>query len=174
MAKLSILWVAGIALLLGTNAFAQDKPNGQTESSASQDTRSTDQAIQLLRQDIRSQRKQLIAANLKMTDGQATQFWPVYDQYAAELSKIGDERVALIKEYSEHFGNMTDEQALSLSKRALEVDEEVTQLRTKYVPIFGKAVPGITVASFFQLDRTIQGLIDLQVASQIPLVQAQQ
>jgi hypothetical protein len=36
----------------------------------------TDQNVQLL-QDIRSQKKQLIAANLKLTDTEATKFWPV-------------------------------------------------------------------------------------------------
>jgi hypothetical protein len=169
--KFVILFVlAGACLSFSCKAARQTESSSSPTGTA---LSGTDQTIQLLRQDIQSERKQLIAANLKLTADQATRFWPVYDQYAAELSKIGDERVALIKEYAEHFGNMTDERALSLSKRALAVDEEVPELHNKYLPIFGKAVPGVTVASFFQLDRLIQGLIDLQVASQIPLVQAQ-
>jgi hypothetical protein len=133
----------------------------------------TDQDIQLLRKDIRSAKKQLIAANLKLTDTEATKFWPIYDQYTAELAKINDQKTALIKEYAQNWGTMTDEQASSLSKRALAVDEQVAQLRIKYLPIFSKAVTGKTVATFLQLDRRIQMMIDLQIASQIPLVQAQ-
>jgi hypothetical protein len=68
---------------------------------------------------------------------------------------------------------MTDAQASSLIQRSLAVDEQVAQLRSKYVPIFSKAVPGKVVATFFQLDRQIQALIDIQLASQIPLVQSQ-
>ncbi len=45
-----------------------------------------------MRKDIRSQKKQLIAANLQLTDAEATKFWPAYDAYTAETTKIGDTR----------------------------------------------------------------------------------
>jgi hypothetical protein len=50
----------------------------------------------------------------------------------------------------------------------------VNQLRQKYVPIFKTVVPGKTTAAFFQLDRRIQSMIDLQLSSPIPLVQDQE
>jgi hypothetical protein len=133
----------------------------------------TDQDIKLMRQDIRSQKKQLVAANLTLTDAEATKFWPVYDQYAAELTKIGDEKYALIKEYAQNFGSLTDAQAQSLLNRSLALDEATAQLRIKYVPIVNKALPGTKTATFFQIDRRLSTLIDLQLASQIPLVQEQ-
>jgi hypothetical protein len=133
----------------------------------------SDQDIQLLRQDIRSKKKQLIAANLTLTDAEATKFWPIYDQYSAEMTKIGDQRYALIKEYAQNFGSLTDEQALSLINRSLALDEAVAQLRIKHVPIINKVLPGKKTATFFQMDRRITTLIDLQLASQIPLVQDQ-
>jgi hypothetical protein len=98
----------------------------------------------------------------------------VYDQYTAELTKIGDQKTALLKEYAEQWGTISDEQASSLIKRSLSLDGQVNQLRVKYLPIFSQAVPGKVVASFFQLDRYIQALIDIQLASQIPVVQAQE
>lgn len=134
---------------------------------------SLDQDVSLLRQDLRSQKKQIIAANLQLTDAEATKFWPVYDQYTAELRKLGDEKYALIKEYAQGFGTLTNDQALSLTKRSLAVDEKVAQLRSKYVPIMSQVLPGTKAATFFQLDRRINGLIDLQLASEIPLVQEQ-
>jgi hypothetical protein len=133
-----------------------------------------DKDVNLLRQDIRAKKKKLIAANLQLTADQATKFWPVYDQYTAELVKINDTKYDLIKEYAQNWGTMTDDQALSLTKRALGVDEQVNQLRQRYVPIFNKVVPGKTTATFFQLDRRIQAMIDLQLSSQLPLVQDQE
>ena len=133
----------------------------------------TDHDMQLLRQDIRSQKKQLIAANLTLTEAEATKFWPVYDQYTAELVKINDVKYAAIKEYAEKWGTMTDDQALSLINKALGVDQSVAQLRIKYVPIFQKVLPGAKIATFFQLDRRLQLLIDAQLASQLPLIQDQ-
>ena len=68
---------------------------------------------------------------------------------------------------------MTNEQALSLLNRALALDEQITQLRMKYVPIINKVLPGTKTATFFQMDRRITTLLDLQLAAEIPLVQQQ-
>jgi hypothetical protein len=149
-------------------------PVARAQAAASRDSQTvSEQDIQLLRQDVRSKKKQLIAANLTLTDAEATQFWPLYDQYSAEMTKIGDQRYALIKEYAQNFGSLTDDQALSLINRSLALDAAVEQLRMKYVPIINKVLAGKKTTTFFQMDRRISTLIDLQLASQIPLVQEQ-
>lgn len=149
-------------------------PAADAQSAAGKDSQTvSEQDIQLLRQDVRSEKKRLTAANLTLTDAEATKFWPVYDQYSAAMTKIGDQRYALIKEYAQNFGSLTDDQALNLINRALALDEAVEQLRLKYVPIINKVLAGKKTATFFQVDRRINALIDLQLASQIPLVQEQ-
>lgn len=165
--KMSVMFVLASALF-------QAVPAAHAQAAASKDSQTvSEQDIQLLRQDIRSKKKQLIAANLTLTDSEATKFWPVYDQYSAEMTKIGDQRYALIKEYAQNFGSLTDDQSLSLINRSLALDEAVEQLRIKYVPIISKVLAGKQTATFFQMDRRITALIDLQLASQIPLVQGQ-
>jgi Spy/CpxP family protein refolding chaperone len=165
--KVSALLVLAIA-----SAFAI--PAAHAQAAASKDSSTvTDQDIQLLRQDIRSRKKQLIASNLTLTDVEATKFWPVYDQYSAEMTKIGDQKYALIKEYEQNFGSLTDVQAQNLLNRSLALDEAIAQLRIKYAPIVAKVLPGTKTATFFQIDRRLSTLIDLQLASQIPLVQEQ-
>jgi hypothetical protein len=162
------------ALLVITAGLGLAVPAAQAQAAASKDSQTaTDQDVQLLRQDIRSNKKQLVAANLTLTDPEATKFWPVYDQYATEMTKIGDQKYALIKEYAEKFGSLTDAQALSLVNRSLALDQAIAQLRIKYVPKVNSVLPGAKAASFFQIDRRLTGLMDLQLASQIPLVQEQ-
>jgi hypothetical protein len=170
--------VTGI-LLMGVLGFGAGNARAQTGGSQSSATATPtseqvrDQDIDLLRKDIRSKKKQLIAANLKLTDAEATKFWPVYDQYTADLVKINNDKYALMKDYADTWGTMTDAQANDLTKRALAVDAAVAQLRIKYIPIFNQVLPGTKTATFFQLDRRIQAMIDLQLSSQFPLVQAQ-
>lgn len=166
-----------LVVLAGTCFVCSPRTHAQAEGSSQSNAKEQagiDQIIELVRTDLRSQRRQLVAANLKLTDDQATKFWPVYDQYTAELTKLGDEKSAMFKDIVNQWGTMTDEQASSLIQRSLAIDEQLAQLRIKYKPIFSKAVPGKVVASFFQLDRRIQALIDIRLASQIPLVQAQE
>ncbi len=172
---ITALAVAGCLTYFGVSPSAKTPAGRQAASTAQSGSQSgVDQDINLLRQDIRSKKKQLVAANLKLTDTEATKFWPVYDQYTADLVKINNEKYALIKEYADQWGTMTDEQALSLTNRALGVEKNVAELRIRYVPIFTAAVPGKKVATFFQIERRIQAMIDLQLSSQLPLVQAQE
>jgi hypothetical protein len=133
----------------------------------------SDQDLNLFRQDIRSQRKQLIAANLKLTDQEATKFWPVYDQYVSELITINDKKFGLIQEYADNYGKLTNEQALTFIRRWLDADIEVAQVRQKYVPLVSKVLDGKKSATFFQLDRRIAMMIELQLSSKMPLVQGQ-
>ena len=169
------LLFAGVFLLSvpGSNAQATAEPTSAQAPTPSQQ-QELDKDVHLLRQDIRAKKKKLIAANLQLTADQATKFWPVYDQYTADLVKINNAKYDLIKEYAQNWGTMTDDQALSMLKRSLDVDAQVNQLRQRYVPIFNKVVPGKTTATFFQLDRRIQSMIDLQLGSQLPLVQDQE
>jgi Spy/CpxP family protein refolding chaperone len=163
-----------IAAVVLASAWMVAAPAARAQAAASKDSPTvTDQDIQLLRQDIRSKKKQMIAANLTLTDAEATKFWPIYDQYAAEMTQIGDQRYALIKEYAQGFGKLTDAQAMSLLNRSLALDEATAQLRIKYVPIVSQVLPGTKTATFFQIDRRLSALIDLQLASEIPLVQQQ-
>jgi hypothetical protein len=165
--KMSVVFVLASGCFLAV-------PVAHAQATASRDSPTvTDQDIQLLRQDLRSEKKQLVAANLILTDAEATKFWPVYDQYAAEMTKVGDQKYALIKEYAQNYGSLTDAQAKSLIDRSLALDESIAQLRIKYVPIISSVLPGIKTATFFQIDRRITSLIDLQLGSQIPLVQGQ-
>jgi hypothetical protein len=168
--------LVSVIAIVGCLTYFEGSPSAKTRPSpqaAATSQSGVDQDIDLLRQDIRSKKKQLVAANLKLTDTEATKFWPVYDQYTADLVKINDQKYALIKEYADSYGKMTDDQALSLTNRALAVDKNVTDLRLRYVPIFSKVIPGTKVATFFQIERRIQGVIDLQLSSQLPLVQSQ-
>lgn len=168
-----ILVLTGVSMLGSAGVFAQDAPTHSATAAPGSAEAFTNQQFALLLKDIRFIKKQVIAANLTLTDSEATKFWPVYEQYSADFAKINDTRAALVKEYSDEYGTQTDEQADSLVRRWLDVDITAAQLRQKYVPIFRKVLPGTKAATFFQLDRRISMMIDVQLTSQLPLMQSQ-
>ncbi len=129
-----------------------------------------DANIQLMRQDIRSERKKVVAANMPLTDTEATKFWLVYDRYVAETIKVNDVRYALLKDYAKNYNTATEEQADSFIKRWLALDQDNIQLRLKYIPEFEKVISQKKTAMFFQIDRRVGMMIELQLASQVPLV----
>ncbi len=171
MISKSLLSISMATVLILTPS-ARGQNSAQTTSGAPAQT-TTDQDIDLLRKDIRSQKKQIIAANLQLTDTEAEKFWPLYDQYTAELVKINDAKYAVIKEYAASYNTnaITDDQAVSLMRKVVEVDQAVAQLRLRYFPIFNKVISGKKTALFFQMDRRLVMLIDVQLASHIPIVE---
>lgn len=172
---LAMMVLAGACLARSPQTSAQMTGVQQPAASPSQTGQVvSSQDVDLLRKDIRSKKKQLIAANLKLTEAEATKFWPVYDQYMQELIRINDRKYELIKQYSQNWGSITDDQAMIWLRDWLDVDTAVSQLRSKYVPIVRGVLPGKKAATFFQLDRRISMMIDLQVSSQLPLVQSQE
>jgi hypothetical protein len=87
--------------------------------------------------------------------------------------KINNTKYAAMQEYADKFGTLTDDQALALAKKWLDVDIAAAQLRAKYLPIFAQAVGGKKAATFAQIDRRITHMIELQLSAHAPLVQSQ-
>lgn len=170
----AVLLFAGIYGFGIPATFAQDNASKAAAADVIYSDSALDQQFLALRKDIRSVRKQTIAANLTLTDDEAPKFWPVYAQYSDELEKITDTKLALIAEYAEEYGSLTDEEADSLVCRWLDTDTAIDQLRQKYVPILRKVLPGKKAATFFQLDRQLGMTVDIHLTSKLPLMQGQQ
>ena len=132
----------------------------------------SDEDLELLKSDLRSQKKQMIAANMDLTDTEAEKFWPVYDRYASDLASITDTKAALVKSYLDNYETMAGEQALDYVRKRGAVEESITQLRLKYIPEFRKALSAKQTARFFQIDWRLGLMIDLQLA-QMPIVAQQ-
>ena len=166
---MTVVLITGLWMLTGATAVAQSAATKPDTSHMI-----SDQQINLLRKDLRSKRKQLIAANLELTDTEAAKFWPVYDQYLTELIALNDKKFAVIQDYADNWGKLTNEQSLTFIRQWTDMDISAMQLRQKYVPIVSKVLDGKKTATFMQLDRRIAMMIELQVASQMPLVQDQE
>lgn len=167
----SFFYVAAIVLSAGTLLRAQQTSQPAPGAATPTAEQLNDANIQLMRQDIRAQRKKIVAANMPLTETEATKFWPVYDRYIAETIKINDVRYAIIKEYAQNYQSMTDEKADDLIRRWLAIDQDNTQLRVRFIPEFDKVISPKKTAMFFQIDRRVGLMIELQLDSQIPLVQ---
>ena len=89
-----------------------------------------------------------------------------------DASKNGDERWALIKDYATNYETMTDAQAQDYIKREAANEQKVIALRMKYVPIFEKVISPKKTALFCQIDHRVDLMIQLQLASMIPMVNA--
>jgi hypothetical protein len=132
---------------------------------------SVDEDIKLFRKDLRSMRKQIIAANMGLGDKEAEQFWPIFERYTQELVAKQDDKYALLKQYANDYLTMTDAAAEKYVRGRASVDQAILQVRLKYFPLFRKVLSGKSTALFFQLDWRLGLIMDLQLASQTPMIE---
>lgn len=162
-----ILGLSSISMIAQTSQPSASQsvsgPGGQSNIS--------DRDIEMLRSDLRSQRKQITAQYMPLTADEATKFWPIFDQYRQEAIKANDERWALIKDYAANYNTMSDAQAQDYINRSTSIDQQLLALRMKYVPLFEKVISAKKTALWSQIDRRIDLLINLQLSSQIPMVE---
>jgi hypothetical protein len=154
-------------LAQNSSSTKQDAAKISIANDASQPN--SDDFIELLRKNVRSQKKQIIAENMDLSDVEAEKFWPVYDQYAAELSRIYDTKLALLNDYADNYSSMTGEQAENYIRKRAEVEQSIMRLRLKYMPAFRKALSGRETALFYQLDWRLGLAIDVELV-QVPLI----
>jgi hypothetical protein len=169
----AVLVFIGICVFGSPRLAAQGTSWRPADPAGSNGDESLDNQVAQLCINIRWGTKKLVAANLTLTDSEAAKFWPVYEQYSVDREKINDTRIAMIEEYADGYRTLTDDEADSFIRSWLDADTSAAQLRQKYVPIFREVLPGKKAATFFQLDRLIGMMVDVQLTSQLSLLQSQ-
>jgi Spy/CpxP family protein refolding chaperone len=129
-----------------------------------------DKAVEVLRKDVRAGKSDILGKTMELDSTQAAAFWPVYKQYEAEAQALGDERLGIIQDLAEHFDSLDDGKAKALLNRQMALEEKKVALQKKYMDEMLKVLPAKIVARFFQVDSRLNKLVELTVASEIPLV----
>ncbi|HXS10702.1 MAG TPA: hypothetical protein VN852_12035 [Candidatus Krumholzibacteria bacterium] len=132
---------------------------------------STNDLVELMRSDLRTNKRAIVTKAMQMDEASSAKFWPVYSEYETELTKLNDQRVTMIKDYAAAYNSMTDEAAKDLIKRGFKLQESRTSLLKKYVSKMTKAVDVKTAARWAQVEHALDSAIDLQIASELPLLQ---
>jgi len=162
MSKIRLVLAATVILALSAAALrAAQPPTGQAAEAN----------LDVLLDAIRSNRKALVAVNLKLTDDEAAKFWPVYDRYQTEINALGDRLVGVIQDYSAHFSDLSNDKAMKLVDDYLAVEADRVKVKRAYVDEFAKALPGRKVARFYQIENKMDAVIRYQLAATIPVVE---
>ncbi len=153
--RFAVVWLSVSAVLLTTAVAYPADLNSE---------------IELLRSDVRAQKVAIITQEMHYTDAQSAAFWPMYKKYEGELTKIFDDRIALLKDYAANYEKMSDAKAKELLEKVFQLEDRTTGLQRKYAGQMGTVLPAKIVTRFFQVERRMNRLIDLQISAAVPLV----
>jgi len=152
--------------------LAQDNTQTQkveTKGVAAPHTENIDAYIDLLRKDVRSQKSGVMSEVMQLDPDEAAKFWPIYRDYDAELTKVNDLRIANIKEYADHYPQLTDAKADELIRNALSYQKQRSELLSKYYERMKQDLGAVTAARFVQVEYQLLTIIDLQITSVLPI-----
>jgi Spy/CpxP family protein refolding chaperone len=130
----------------------------------------TDTDVQLLRQDIQSIKNQVISDTMNFNDKESAAFWPVYQRYSAAQRAIADKRLAIITDYAQNLDKMDDAKARDLTDRMFAIEDETQALQKQYFARFEQALGAKRTAKLYQVDNRLTQMVNLQLASEIPLI----
>jgi hypothetical protein len=154
---LMIAMVISSASLMAQVVEVQAKPLSDTD-------------VKLLRQDLQAAKNEVVRHTMQFTAKENDAFWPVYSEYTAAQHAIAQKRFEVIKEYAQNLTKMDDQTASDMTRRMLQVDADTLKLRNEYLSRFEKALGQKQAAKFYQVDNRLTMMIDVQLASEIPLI----
>jgi hypothetical protein len=152
------------ALLMPVLVLAADKPVVNEKFT------DLEPAIKELRDAVGKDRRDIVKANMLLTNSEAARFWPIYDEYRAEIHKLGDRRVKLITDYAANRNAMSEDEAMRLLKEALDIDKEKLDIQGDYIKKFSKELSARTTARFFHIESKLDAIGDAARAARIPLI----
>jgi hypothetical protein len=154
MKKLTVVCLALLAVAMTIPLMAQSQAD----------------EIELTREMVQTERKAIVAENMQFSEAESRNFWPVYNEYVAEVRKVNDRRARLIVDYARAYENLTETQAEAFLKEAIEIDKAELKVKESFLPKFKKVLTSKRVARFYQIENKLDTIIDFGIASEIPLV----
>jgi hypothetical protein len=125
--------------------------------------------IEVARSVVTADRKAVVVAGMELTDAEAKDFWPLYNEYRVAMDKIGDDRVQLVLNYAKLYPNVPDEQAKELFDTYTSLEQRQVEQRNLYLKKIGKVLPAAKALRFAQIETRLDLLVHLNLAARIPL-----
>jgi hypothetical protein len=175
--RLRSSFVLGLLLgPLGLVAQTPVKPVATTgvrnESKAAMDQEKNIEAyIQLMRTDLRNEKAQVTGAVMQLDAEDSAKFWPIYKDFEAELAQVYDGVVGLVEDYAKVYDNLTDSAADPLGTKVLDLEQQRNDVKRKYYKRMKESLGAVLAVRFLQVENQIERLIDLQIASELPVAE---
>jgi hypothetical protein len=170
MALLLAMCLTSSAVMVAQTKTSTEPPANTTATAQTPEELNTREYIILLRKDVSGEKARLLGAVMQFDAEDAAKFWPIYRDYDVELNKVNDLRVANIQEYAHSYNAMTDAKADELIKSAMAYQKQREELLAKYYERVKQELGAITAARFLQVEHQLLLIIDLKIASSLPVV----
>jgi Spy/CpxP family protein refolding chaperone len=157
------LALAAVAVAALASASAADAP-------AAPATADNEKVMAQFRDDLQAASADIVAKGITLSSEQAAKFWPLFQQYQDEQKATIDAQLKATQKYADSLDKLTDADAVAYVGALLERDQQIHELRVKWLKKFQSVVPAGTAARVIQIDRRLGIVAQLKLSQKIPLV----
>ena len=152
--------VAIVIMLCGLPALslAQDKSTNKLE---------------ITDQELKADKKLIVAKYMELTESEAKTFWPVYEEYQKDLQKLNERLRSLLQSYATEYqsNSLSDDKAKKLLDEWIALDKDEASHRKIYAAKVLKVLPAKKAARYVQIENEFRVLLKYHLAATVPLVQ---
>ena len=174
--RIVTMWLSLIVLSYCPWAFTQgvsQSPGTERQTAPPAATNNKEANVreytELLHTDVRQQKPQIMGAMMQLDAEQAKKFWPIYNEYNAELSKLNKRGMADIQDYSRNFDQLTDAKADQIVQGTINYQKQRADLLAKYYARVKEALGPVEAARFLEIEMQLLNIMDLQMESSLPI-----
>jgi hypothetical protein len=126
-----------------------------------------------VRADLSNGKARIINKVMRLSPEESAKFWPIYQEYEEELFALGDQRVEMTRALvnAEYTRSLDDAKAASLTDQWFDFESKRLELVRKHQKRVASELSPLRAAQFTQLEHRFATVVDLMLASELPLVQ---
>jgi hypothetical protein len=112
----------------------------------------------------------LIGGVLDLTEEEAKEFWPLYEEYGDKKGELWDRRIDVIKIYLGSYSDMSPEMARILLDQMFTIEKQMLELEMGYAERFDDVLPPNKVVRLYQAENKLETTMLMEIAKDVPMM----
>lgn len=137
--------------------------------SLAQASHDSEEAAAILQQ-LEDNRRLIVAENMGLEENGDDAFWGIYDAYRTEIAALDKQGFALLREFRDHFEELTDERANNIISTYFDLEQRSLAVQQAYVAKFNEVLSSKQTLRFYQIENKLDAIIQADISSVTPLV----
>jgi hypothetical protein len=130
----------------------------------------SESVLQDKEQELLTKRREIIEKTLELPPEIARRFWPIYDQFQADLSVVRAKRREILTDLGHGVDGMSEEEAKEYVLDKLEHETNRSRITREYFNKLARFMSYKTLATYIQVETKIRVYIEAGIEESIPLI----
>ncbi len=135
------------------------------------DSAAMEEAFEMARLFMTTERDLVIEEELRFSAAEEEGFWPIYEDYRADIEVVQDQYAELVAGYAANYLNLSEDAADTMIGEYFAIQIRLLEVRQGYVGRFRGVLSAQKLARFYQIENKIDAVAQLILMKDIPLVE---